>query len=87
MNPPKPASREVNAMSTAQVYAANRKNFSLEDLVKYQGRWVAFSRDGFTILADGESELELASKADQLGLKRTEYVMESIPQLDASLLL
>ncbi len=72
-------------MSTQQ-YVDNRPNYSSADLQQYRGKWVAFSLDGSQILASGNSELDLADKAERLGLSQSEYVMEPIPQNDTLLL-
>ncbi len=38
-----------------QQYRANRPRFPKDELVKYRGRWVAFSADGCRIVASGET--------------------------------
>lgn len=77
----------TSAVSWAQQYAHNRSRFKGEDLAKYQGKWVAFSRDGSTIIAAAKSQLDLARKLETQGVERTEYRMEPIPDLDAPLVL
>ena len=37
-----------------QQYRANRGQFSLDELRRYQGQWVAFSSDGRRIVASSE---------------------------------
>jgi hypothetical protein len=37
-----------------QEYRENRARFSLSELVKYRGQWLAFSLDGRRIIASGE---------------------------------
>ena len=67
--------------------AEKRRQFSADELKSYQGKWVAISSDGSQILASGTTEIELTENAEAIGLKRTDYVMEPIPNLDESLLL
>ena len=74
-------------MLNDETYAKNRRQFSADELKAYQGQWVAVSNDGSQILASGATEVELTKKAASIGLKRTDYVMEPIPNLDESLLL
>lgn len=74
-------------VSLAQQYAANRRRFTLKELAEFEGKWVAFSRDGARILASAATQLELAQRAEALGLKRTQFRMEPITDPDVSLLL
>ncbi|MEX1997708.1 MAG: hypothetical protein WEA04_03490 [Candidatus Andersenbacteria bacterium] len=71
--------------SSTQVYAANRRKFSAEDLAPYQGQWVAFSRDGGTILASQSTILDLVRQLQNKGFKPSEYRLEPMPDLDASM--
>ncbi len=64
-----------------------RRQFSADELRSYEGKWVAISSDGSQILASGSTVIELTENVEAIGLKRTDYVMEPIPNLDESLLL
>jgi hypothetical protein len=63
-----------------------RPTFPAAELERHRGKWVAFALDGSTILASGDSELDLAEKAEARGLKPAYYVMEPIPEQDTLIL-
>jgi hypothetical protein len=58
----------------------NQRNFPVEELAKYYGRHVAWSRDGTTILASGGSwedvEIALRSRGIDAGRVLFDYVDE-----------
>ena len=49
-------------------YHKNRANFSLEELARYAGQYVAFSPDGLRILASGESMEQVEAKLVDAGI-------------------
>ena len=57
-------------------------NPALSDSDKYRGQWVAVSMSHGRVLANDESELEVAKQVDALGLSVREYVLEVIPDCD-----
>ena len=57
---------------------------SLQDLVPYQGQWVAWSDDGRQILASAASLVLLFQEIDRQAL--TGYVIDSIPLPDEDFL-
>ncbi len=73
-------------MPTQHCTRDRRPLFPAAELAKYRGMWVAFAADGSKILACGDSETELAKRADALGLKPADYVMEPIPEQDTVVL-
>lgn len=64
------------------VFNDNANRFPREELLRYAGRHVAWSRDGTRILASGrdEDDLDVALKAAGLGLK--DVVLDFIPPDD-----
>ena len=73
--------RELRDFS-ASTYFANRTRISADDLAPCYGKWVAFSTDGNRIIAYSESESALFDAFDRLGLRPTDYILESIPECD-----
>jgi hypothetical protein len=69
-------------MSSPSCAHDHRQTFPAVELKKHRGKWVAFALDGSAILASGDSELDLAEKAEACGLKPADYVMEPIPEED-----
>jgi hypothetical protein len=63
----------------SQEYRTNRASFPREELVKYGGRWVAFSCDGRRVLA-AEADLEqLGEWLTEHGQDLQEVVFEYLP--------
>lgn len=64
----------------------NMNNLPLEELEKYENKWVAWTQDGARIIAgaDDVSELEPAVRA--AGLRMSDVVFEYIPPLDMAFL-
>jgi hypothetical protein len=55
-------------------YHQNRRNFPLEELARYPGRYVAFSPDGTRILASGDSEEEMEEELERQGIHPSQVV-------------
>ena len=62
-----------------QEYRENRRHFPLAELVKYHGKWVAFSLDGRKIIASNEDLVTLdflvvaaGEDPEQIALERIE---------------
>ena len=56
------------------------------DCLKYRGQWVAVAMTDGSILASGDTELEVARQVDALGLSVRDYLMEPIPSCDTLIL-
>ncbi len=63
-----------------QTFRGNRARFSIEELLQYDGKWVAFSADGSRIVASAETLTELDERIvaagenpEQVGLERIEF--------------
>jgi hypothetical protein len=55
-------------------YHKNRVNFPAEELAKYAGLYVAFSPDGLSILASGQSMEEVEAKLVGAGIDPSQVV-------------
>jgi hypothetical protein len=62
----------------ANLYTENRNQFPLEELQKYAGQWVAFSRDGTKILASYFDPEGVAKMIDDARIPRTAVIFEPI---------
>ena len=60
----------------SQVYRANRARFPQPELLKFQGRWVAFSADGCNIVTDGPTVEALEEKLEAMGENPQRVVLE-----------
>jgi hypothetical protein len=69
-------------MPTQHCTRDQRPSFPAAEFEKYRGMWVSFAADGSKVLACGDSETELAKRADALGLKPDDYIIEPIPKQD-----
>ena len=59
-------------------YRENRAKFSIEDLLPYEGKWVAFSLDGSKILGSAPSLLELDTQLISAGENPEKVALEKI---------
>jgi hypothetical protein len=57
-------------------------NHDPEDLVRYRGNWVAWSRDGRKVLFASPDPYKLCEMVDAAGLQPGEYVLGGIPPED-----
>jgi hypothetical protein len=60
-------------------YYENRRNFPPEELAKYYGRHVAYSWDGSSIVANGDSYEEVQEKVKAAGLDPSRVVFGYVP--------
>ncbi len=60
-------------------FRENRARFPREELAKYQGQWVAFSRDGSHIVAAAESLERLEERIAASGEDPQRLVLEGLP--------
>jgi hypothetical protein len=66
------------AMASSSVYRENRAKFSLEELQKFDGQWVAFSNDGRRIVASAPTIADLASQIRTANNSLQDVVLERI---------
>jgi hypothetical protein len=59
-------------------YTINRNNYPTEELRKYAGQWVAFSRDGTKILASHPDPMGVTKLIDDAGISRGAVIFEPI---------
>lgn len=62
-----------------QEYLKNRRQFPLEELDKYAGKYVAWSPDGTRIIAYADDLSQLCQAVDLSEFDPAEVVMEPIP--------
>jgi hypothetical protein len=60
--------------------------FPQEERLRYAGKFVAWSPDGLSIVASGESEQEVEDKLLAMGIDPSQVVGENIPPAGESLL-
>ena len=65
---------------------ASQPTPSLADFQKYRGQWVAVAVADGQVLASGDSVIEVAAKADSLGISPANYLLEPIPAEDTLLM-
>jgi len=65
-----------------QEYLKNRQRFSLDELDKYAGKYVAWSPDGRRIIASADDPLKLVETIDALGFDSSDVVIEPVPYPD-----
>ena len=68
-------------MPTAQ-FNKNRESFPLDELAKYEGKWVAFSPDGTKIVAADADLLALDQHVRDAGFNPSDVCFESVPNED-----
>jgi hypothetical protein len=61
-----------------QVYRDNRARFPLDELVKYDGQWVAFSLDGQRVIASSEDLAALDNLVVAAGVDPEQVAYERI---------
>ena len=66
-------------MADIEQYLANRERFPLEELLKYWGKWVAFSPDGTIIIASHKNPQLLAQIVIDMGYVPEEIHLEPVP--------
>lgn len=67
-----------------QTFDANRRRFPREELMKYGGQNIAWSRDGTRILVSGKDLGEVADKLEAMGIDSSQVVLDWIPDPDVS---
>jgi hypothetical protein len=67
-------------------YYENQRNFPLEELAKYYGRHVAYSWDGASIVASGDSYEEVQRNVRAAGLDPSRVVFGYVDDPDVSFL-
>jgi hypothetical protein len=65
-----------------QIYLKNRRRFSLDELDKYAGKYVAWSPDGLRIIASADDLPSLCEAVDSSEFDAADVVMEPIPLPD-----
>jgi hypothetical protein len=65
-----------------QKYLRNRHQFSLDELDKYAGKYVAWSPDGLQIIASADNLPALCEAVDSSGFDPADVVMEPVPCSD-----
>ncbi len=68
--------------ASTKTYRENRARYSLEELRKWDGQWVAFSIDGQRIVAGAATITEVCDQVKKLPEDQREIVLERI-ELDA----
>ena len=69
-----------------ECYYENQRKFPLEELAKYYGRHVAYSRDGASIVASGGSYEEVEENVKAAGLDPSRVVFGYVPDGETSYL-
>ena len=72
----------IHARKPLWAFQEGRAKFPDEELLKYVGRWVAFSADGSTIVASGKDLDELEERLHTLGIDPQDVVFEGVPSDD-----
>jgi hypothetical protein len=70
--------------SVEECFYENQRNFPPEELAKYYGRHVAYSRDGASILASGRSYEEVQEIVKSAGLDPSRVVFGYVDDPDVS---
>jgi hypothetical protein len=64
--------------TTTSAYRVNRERHTIDELRPYNGKWVAFSRDGCRILAGSASLADASAQVDAAGEDPDDVVFERI---------
>jgi len=64
-------------------FLANRQKFSLDELAKHLGCWIAWSPDGTRILASAANPEDLEERVRAAGENFNQCVLEGIPDNDS----
>ena len=67
------------------LFLRNRARFSLQELAKYRGRFVAWSPDGTRIVASCDHEEDLDRLVRAAGEKPEDCIVGAVPEADAVL--
>lgn len=62
-----------------RVYVENRRKFTLEEINRYAGQWVAWSVDGSKVVAHHEDLKEAARLVQEAGLTWEDVIYDRIP--------
>jgi len=65
-------------IASTSAYGENRGRFPLEELRKFDGKWVAFSADGQRVVASAPTITELANQVRTAKSNLHEVVLERI---------
>jgi len=60
------------------VYDRNRAKFTREQLLPYDGMWVAFSSDGSRLIAGAYDQLDLMHRVEASGVNPNDVWLESV---------
>ncbi len=72
------ANGQANGRFDGTLYSENRRNFPVQELQKYAGRWVAFSGDG-TRIVDSDTDIhQLCDRLDASGIDAESVVLSQI---------
>ena len=69
-----------------KVFLKNRDQFPPEELLKYAGKYVAWSPDGASILASDTDPIRLKSVVKAMGHDPAEVLISSVPDPDLVIL-
>jgi hypothetical protein len=70
------------SIANSNTYRQNRSRFPTAELQKHEGKWVAFSSDGLSILANGQGISEVCEHLRATGHDPQQVVLERI-ELDS----
>ena len=76
---PKPTAYAVDTSDWPRVDRHFHDNHDPQDLIRYQGNWVAWSLDGRKVLFASPDPYQLCEMIDQAGLKPGWYVLDGVP--------
>jgi hypothetical protein len=72
--PPQPPAQDEDYV----VVNHSARNHDPEDLIRYRGNWVAWSRDGRKVLVASPDPYKLCELIDAAGLQPGEYILSGI---------
>jgi hypothetical protein len=70
--------RNIVSTIPTSAYSENRAAFSLEQLLPYEGQWVAFSADGSRVIAADREIARLLERVAAAGEDPQQIVLEKI---------
>lgn len=65
-------------LASTETYRQNRAKFTLDELNKFAGRWVAFSPDGHQIIDSADTIAQLADQLEAANHDPQDVVLERI---------
>ena len=65
-------------VAMTRMYRQNRNRFPVDELAKYDGKWVAFSADGRHVVASGETIAELCDRIRANNADPQDVVIERV---------